>query len=96
MSVNRPTGWIRRRHLIALHKLQDGLCAVCLRKTGLAFRLFPDGWVIDSLGLNLYSPDQQTVLPAASLDHIIRVREGGSNDIENLRMLCVECNQERN
>lgn len=33
---------------------------------------------------------------AATIDHIKRLREGGSNRIENLRVVCHHCNQRRN
>ena len=33
---------------------------------------------------------------AATVDHIKRAREGGSNRIENLRVVCRHCNLRRN
>lgn len=30
-----------------------------------------------------------------SLDHIVRYRDGGPDTVENLRVLCMPCNQER-
>lgn len=90
------SGKLRKRYLKRLHTLQNGICALCLRPTALGFECLAVGWVLDSLGYNLYSPDQMQCVPLATLDHIQRVRHGGSNDIGNLRLTCAECNHERN
>jgi 5-methylcytosine-specific restriction endonuclease McrA len=34
-------------------------------------------------------------IDALSLDHIVRFRDGGPDTVENLRVLCIPCNQER-
>jgi len=46
--------------------------------------------------LNFYAvdPDGRQVL--MTKDHIIRVREGGGNDLSNLRTMCEPCNGRRN
>ena len=94
--MSKLCGGLRKRYTKQLYIKQAGLCAICLRFTGIANELLSAGWVMDSLALNLYSPDQKYALPVASLDHIQRQRHGGDNSINNLRLVCVECNQERN
>lgn len=83
--------------LMQVYLRDNGICQKCgihtipLHQTPRTRHITKDGMVI-------YRDDDNNVIvkAIATVDHIIRRRDGGSNDLTNLRLYCHTCNNKRN
>jgi hypothetical protein len=70
-----------------------GVCQGCQSPTGVAHVLVPQGWVLlegDGLLADLTTG---TLLPLATIEHLVPRARGGSDDLNNLTLYCWSCNQ---
>lgn len=79
----------KRTRLIRVYKRCLGICQKCRRATTLACDYMGKGW---RYGRHGYLVKLGHEVPIASIDHIVPKSKGGTNNLENLQLLCVECN----
>lgn len=75
-----------------LWRLQGGICFYCGRDTVLRQVNMTDKQHMQRLGLTHKFELERRL---ASIEHLQRRADGGSNDLENLVMACRECNTGR-
>lgn len=75
-----------------LHRLHKGVCQCCRRPTGMWWQYRRRGWFLH--GDWIVSPTGGRIR-TATVEHVLAVRDGGTDDAANLTLYCAECNRRK-
>lgn len=87
----------RNDHLDRLFVEQNSLCHWCHRPTALT-RYVPKNALVGTIKSEVrwrIHADLVVCVPVATVDHVIPLSEGGTNDPGNLVLACANCNKDR-
>ena len=86
----------REKHLDRLYAEQNSLCYWCKAACALV-RFVPVDTIVTINNGHIYWRDGDIQFKAriATTDHVKRIADGGTNDVDNLVMACQDCNHNR-